>query len=162
MDDFYQQLDNANTQLGQIKSSVDSVHSAVNQINATLTAGFQRLIVLGQYANQAAWHNSKQNDTIICILEHIAKNTCELLNESVMQTALQTSMEGNLAALSEMYATVHAQAALERQRLQNLKSQVEKCCPPPVQEPPCHYEPCPAPPPLGEPPRVGGPAGSPG
>jgi hypothetical protein len=112
------------------------------------------LVTQGDYTNQALSQNAKQNDTIICILEHISKNTCELLNQSVIQTRLQTSMDKGVTALADMYATVHPDAALERERLEALKRQIEKCCPPPRHEPPCHYAPCPAPKPLGEPPDV--------
>jgi len=54
-------------------------------------------------------------------------------------------------ALEDMYETVNAGAALERERLLKLKAEVEKCCPPPVSKPPCNYAPCPTPPKLEEP-----------
>jgi hypothetical protein len=160
-DDLYNQLLAANTKLGQInttlvdvKGATDAVKSAVNQVNTTLTNGFGQLIAIGDYTNKALFQNSKQNDTIICILEHISKNTCELLNQSVIQTGLQTEMEKDIDALEDMYETVHADAALERERLQKLKKQVEECCPPERPQPPCHYMPCPTPPKLDEPPKV--------
>ena len=46
-------------------------------VNATLTNGFNQLVTLGQYTNQALYQNDQQNDTIICLLEHISKNTCD-------------------------------------------------------------------------------------
>jgi len=162
-DDLFNQLVAANNRLEQIKTdlvnvknSTDAVQVAVTQVNSTLTNGFSQLVTIGQYTNQALSQNAKQNDTIICILEHISKNTCELLNQSVIQTMLQTDMKKGVVALTDMYATVHAEAALERERLQALKKQIEECCPPPKHEPPCNYAPCPAPPPLGNPPQVGG------
>jgi hypothetical protein len=90
-DDLFNQLVAANTKLDQIRTSLVD-------INATLTTGFNNLVTLGQYTNQALHHNDQQNDTIICILEHIAKNTCELLNQSALQTALQTEMESTSTA----------------------------------------------------------------
>jgi hypothetical protein len=160
-DDLFNQLVAANNRLEAIKgelldvkAATDAVKVAVNQVNGTLTTGFGQLVTLGEYTNQALSQNAKQNDTIICILEHISKNTCELLNQSVIQTRLQAEMEKGVGALADMYATTHAAAALERERLQALKNQIEKCCPPPRHEPPCHYVPCPAPKPLGEPPDV--------
>jgi hypothetical protein len=160
-DDLFNQLVAANTRLEAIKGNLldvkaatDAVKTAVNQVNGTLNAGFSELVALGQYANQALSQNAKQNDTIICILEHISKNTCELLNQSVMQTRLQTAMEKDVDALEAMYETVNAGAALERERLQALKFQIERCCPPPQPETPCHYAPCPAPPRLADPPPI--------
>jgi hypothetical protein len=112
------------------------------------------LVTLGQYTDLALSQNAKQNDTIICILEHISKNTCELLNQSVVQTKLQTEMQTDLDALEAMYETVHADAALERERLSALKQQIEECCPPPQPEAACKYAPCPAPKPLPDPPNI--------
>ena len=160
-DDLYNQLLEANSKLSQInttlvdvKGATDAVKSAVNQVNNTLTVGFNQLEAIGDYTNKALFQNSKQNETIICILEHISKNTCELLNQSVIQTRLQTEMQKDIDALEDMYETVHADAALERARLQKLKAQIEECCPPRHPEPPCHYTPCPTPPKLEEPPKV--------
>jgi hypothetical protein len=146
-DDFFQQLQTANARLLDLTA-------AVNQVNATLTTGLGHLVTLGQYADLALSHNAKQNDTIICILEHISKNTCELLNQSVTQTKLQTEMQTDLDALEAMYETAHADAALERERLQALKKQIEECCPPPEPEAPCKYAPCPVPKPLPDPPVI--------
>ena len=161
-DDLFNQLVAANNRLEAIKGNLldvkaatDAVKTAVNQVNSTLNTGFSELVALGTYANQALSQNAKQNDTIICILEHISKNTCELLNQSVIQTRLQTEMEKDIDALAAMYETTNAGAALERERLEALKHQIERCCPPPKPEPPCHYAPCPAPPKLPDPPRVG-------
>ncbi len=146
-DDFYTQLQTINARLLDLTA-------AVNQVNATLTTGFGELVTLAQYTDLALSQNAKQNDTIICILEHISKNTCELLNQSVVQTRLQTEMEEDVDKLEAVYATTHADAALERERLRALKQQIEKCCPPPKPEPPCKYAPCPAPKPIGEPPKI--------
>lgn len=126
----------------------------MENVNTTLATGFGQLVTQGQYTNQALSQNAKQNDTIICILEHISKNTCELLNQSVIQTRLQTDIDKGESALADMFATVHPDAALERERLRALRAQVERCCPPPKPEIPCNYAKCPAPPPLGNPPTV--------
>jgi len=161
-DDLFNQLVAANNRLEAIKgelldvkAATDAVKTAVNQVNSTLTTGFTQLVALGQYTNLALSQNAKQNDTIICILEHISKNTCELLNQSVIQTRLQTEMEKDIDTLEAIYETANPAAALERERLEALKRQIERCCPPPKPEPPCHYAPCPAPPKLPDPPRVG-------
>jgi chromosome segregation ATPase len=165
-DDLFNQLKAANNRLEDIKdrlldvkSSTDLVKASVDQVNSTLNSGFSQLVSLGQYANEALWHNARQNDAIICILEHISKNTCELLNQSVIQTRLQTEMQKDIDALENMYEHVHADAALERERLLELKKQIEVCCPPPRPESPCKYAPCPAPPPLREPQRGSAPVG---
>jgi len=161
-DDLFNQLVAANNRLEDIKGdlvdvkgAVNGVTAAVNVVNTTLTNGFNQLITLGQYTNQALYQNDQQNDTIICLLEHISKNTCALLNEAALQTAAQLDMGRDIDALESMFATVNAGAALEAKRLHALKQQIEKCCPPERSVPPCSFEACPAPNPIGPPPEVG-------
>jgi hypothetical protein len=154
-DDLFNQLVAANNRLEAIKGNLVDVKGAVNDVNATLKNGFNQLVTLGQYTNQALYHNDQQNDTIICLLEHISKNTCALLNQAALQTAAQLEMECDIDALESMFATANPGAALEAKRLHALKEQVEKCCPPPKPAPPCEFAPCPAPKPIGPPPKVG-------
>jgi hypothetical protein len=163
-DDLFNQLVAANNRLEDIKGdlvdvkgAVNGVTAAVNAVNGTLTNGFNQLVTLGQYTNQALFHNDQQNDTIICLLEHISRNTCALLNQAALQTAAQLEMESDIDKLESMYATVNAGAALEAKRLHALKEQIEKCCPPEKPVPPCEFVPCPAPKPIGPPPQVGEP-----
>jgi hypothetical protein len=160
-DDLFNQLVAANNRLEDIKGdlvdvkgAVNGVTAAVNVVNATLLNGFNQLVTLGQYTNQALYQNDLQNDTIICILEHISKNTCALLNEAAIQTATQLEMERDIDTLESMFATVNAGAALEAKRLHALKEQIEKCCPPAKPAPPCEFAECPAPKPIGPPPQI--------
>jgi conjugal transfer/entry exclusion protein len=154
-DDLFNQLVAANNRLEAIKGNLVDVKGAVNDVNTTLKNGFNQLVTLGQYTNQALYQNDQQNDTIICLLEHISKNTCALVNQAALQTAAQLEMERDIGALESMFATVNAGAALEAKRLHALKEQIEKCCPPPQPVPPCEFAPCPAPKPIGPPPNVG-------
>ena len=163
VNDVYNQLLQANSNLtslinavNNVQTAVDAVQTAVTQVNSTLNNGFGELVTIGNYTNQALYQNDQQNDTIICILEHISKNTCALLNQAAIQTALQTAMAGDIAGLEQMFATVNPGAALEIERLAALKAQIEQCCPPKKAPPPCDYAPCPAPRPIGQPPQVGG------
>ena len=80
-----QNLDTTNGKLDDLKASVDAVktatdgvHSAVDQVNNTLASNLKILVALGQYTNEALFQNAQQNDTMICILEHISKNSCLL------------------------------------------------------------------------------------
>ena len=128
-------LDGVNNRLDEVKGKLDLINQSVQNLNQTLNWGFGALITIGNYTNEALSQNAKQNDTIICILEHISKNTCELLNESHTQTGLQTTIKNNTTTLAELYAATHAEAALIRQRDEALRKQIEDCCPPKVPEP---------------------------
>ena len=151
-------LDSVNTNLVTIEGKLDAINNAVNQLKTTLQWGLAQLITLGQYTNQALYHNDQQNDTMICILEHISENTCALLNEAHMQTELQKTIKHSTTVLADLYAATHGNAAVARERLEALRRQVEECCPKKVPPPPCQYVPCPKdfkrlePPPQVEPP----------
>lgn len=152
--DTNSRLDDVKVKLDAIKAATDAVKKAVDQVDNTLQWGFTQLITIGNYTNQALAQNDKQNDTMICILEHISKNTCELLDEADMQTRLQIDMDKNTSLLADLFAATHAEAALTREREEALRNQIEQCCPPRIPDPPCSYEPCDAPKPIGDPPRV--------
>jgi hypothetical protein len=124
-DDLFNQLVAANNRLEDIKGdlvdvkgAVNGVTAAVNVVNATLLNGFNQLVTLGQYTNQALYQNDQQNDTIICLLEHISKNTCDLVNQAALQTEAQLHMERDIDTLESMFATVNAGAALEAAAVQ--------------------------------------------
>ncbi len=155
-DDILNALNGANSRLDNVKAAVDNVTAAVsattaavnnsaNQITAALNAGFAQLVGLGQYTNQALYHLSQQDDTIICALEHISQNTCNLVTESHIQTALQERIADCTCKLADLYASVHAEAELQRHRLRELREEIERCCPPEKPGPACTYQPCPAP-----------------
>jgi hypothetical protein len=173
IDDVYNQLLQVNsnlvqvhTDLGQVNSNLTTgfgnVVTATNQVNTTLTTGFtavesglSQLITLGQYEDLALSHISKQDDTIICLLDKIARTLCAMLNESVAQTLLQTGILAADNNLTDMYASGHAEAALDLERRAALQAEIQQCCPPPTPPLPCKFEPCPAPDPLRDPPGGG-------
>ena len=152
VDDVYNQLVTANTNL-------QTLHNDVQTVNSTLLTGFGDLVTIGNYTNQALAHISQQDDTIICILEKISNNTCAILNEAHAQTELQTTIAAGVSSLVDMYETVNPGAALERERLAKLQAEIEACCPPPQEPPPCSYTPCPEVGRLEPPPKVTPPKG---
>ncbi len=148
-------LDDIKSKLDDLKASVDAVRAEVQKVENLLLWGFNQLITLGQYTNVALFHNDQQNDTMICILEHISQNTCGILNEAHTQTGLQTSMRNSAQKLADLYAAAHAEAEITREREEALRKQIEECCPPKPPEPACKYEPCPVPEPMRQrPPKV--------
>lgn len=170
-----QNLQQIHTDLGDLNNTTDAVRNSVDQVAAccgetnqrltrvidTLNTGFtnisqgiQALITLQRYANDALANNAQQNHTIICNLEKISEQTCNLLTEAHTQTGLQTSIEGSTATLQELYKSTHPDSALELERQDRLRKQIEECCPPEEPEPACTYEPCEDPPRLPNPPNV--------
>jgi molybdenum cofactor biosynthesis enzyme MoaA len=162
--DVFDQLVAVNTNLVNLHNDIvaeigatQAVQQAVIQVDSTLVTGFtvlaQDMAVIAQLEEQEIQllaHLSHQTDTEICELEHISRNTCSLLNESHEQTRLLGLSATAMSALEQMYETVHADAALTRSRLEALQARIQECCPPPVEDPPCRFEPCPSPKPIDE------------
>ena len=101
---------------GKDEYDIEAGLKAVQDANTTLNWGFGQLITIGNYTNQALAQNAAQNDTMICILEHISKNTCLLLNEAHEQTGLQRGIQESTKLVADLYAATHAEAALTRPR----------------------------------------------
>jgi hypothetical protein len=146
--DFYQQLKQANDKL----SDLAPLRADVEQLSTIVSSSLNQLVALTSYIDQALYQNALQNATIICILEKISKQTCELLNQACLETALQTRIQKNSAAMADILAVTHPEAALMREREQALRSELEKCCPPAPPKPCCQYEPCKEPPQIDPPP----------
>ena len=138
-------LDNAIGQLQQVNARLQDLRAVVASGLASLSAGMAGLQQRHDVTNNLLLLHAHQFETMICILEKIARNTCAIQNESHIQTALQTSIEKSAAAESHMFATVHAEAALELAREQEQKAAIDRCCPPKPEPPPCVDQPCPAP-----------------
>lgn len=147
-DDFFQQLKQVNDKL----SDLAPLRADVEQLTSIVSANLSQLATLNTYIAQALYQNALRNATIICDLEKISKQTCELLNQACLQTALQTQIQKNTGVIADIVAAAHPEAALIREREQALRSDLEKCCPPPPPKPCCEYEPCKAPPQIGPPP----------
>src|SRR5437773_12379176 len=100
INDVFNQLVAANGKLDQLDTDVVATRNSVDAVNATVAGGFVA-VVQGLQAIVAQQHQtvvllqhvSAQDDTIICALEHISRNTCELLNEAVKHTHLLASIE---------------------------------------------------------------------
>ncbi len=161
--DVFNEIHNVNVNLNTVQGELTGLTTAVanlqaadqagfNELNNTLRTGFtslsqglSALVQQGNFVAATLAYQSQQNDTIICILEHIAKNTCSLLNEAASQTRLQTAMARDLHDTAEIFRTVNPAAALALARQLALEHEIAVCCPPAAPSPPCSYEPCPLP-----------------
>jgi hypothetical protein len=135
-------LQTVNTSVQAVNTSVQAVDADINGITTAIQTGFSQLYTIANYTNQLLQYEIQQNDTMVCYLEKITRQTCALLNEAALQTAAQQAMRADLDDLKQLYELANPAAAVEQARLEALKAQVEKCCPPPVPTPPCKFEPC--------------------
>lgn len=159
-------LQTVNTSVQGVNTSVQAVDADINGITTAIQTGFSELdslvnytdqlvlyeIEQNKYTDQLLVYQIEQNDTMICYLAKIALQTCALLNEAARQTAAQEAMRRDLADLTQLYQLANPAAAVEQHRLEELKAQIERCCPPPRPEPPCKFEKCDQPRELPKPP----------
>lgn len=110
-----------------------------------------RIMVELQAANNASLVQiSGQLDTALCILEHISRNTCTLVNETHMHGHMHTGAKLVGEAMLGLYKASHPEAALAYEQLEQMRCKMHECCPPknePPEPPVCVYEPCPRNPP---------------
>jgi hypothetical protein len=139
-------LDTLNTTSQAIKTDDDQL------LNVTGT-DLGELVTASTYTNQALYQNALQNATIICLLEQISKNTCDLVNLATVQTRLQESIEKNTMRMAGILAATHPEAAFSLEREQALRRDIEKCCPPEPTPPACKQKPCQAPKQIDPPPQ---------
>ena len=130
-------LDTVNNHLATIEGKLDVIDTDVKVVQQLLLWGFNQLITLNHYTNQALFHNNRQNDTMICQLQQIAVNTCCICNEAHAQTPLQEAIKAASRQLADLYAATHGDAAITLEREADLRRQIEACCPPEPPPPAC-------------------------
>jgi hypothetical protein len=124
---------------------LEEVRQLVNDGFAAMAAGFASVNARQDITNILLRLQIEQNKTMICIMEYISRNSCELLNHSERQTAFQEKIAGYIFAVRHMFATSNPEAALTFDREEEQRQRIEECCPPEPEELPCTYESCPKP-----------------
>jgi hypothetical protein len=78
-----------------------------------------------------------------CLLDKIARILCLIANETHKQARQITAIGEAITSLLEMYKAVHPEAALQVEKFERLRAEMNKCCPP-EQKPDdiCDYVPC--------------------
>src|ERR1700733_11337445 len=125
LNDAYNQLVQANSQLTTLHNDLQQINTSVQAGTAATESGFAGLDQLVQYTNRLLAYEIEQNDTIICNLTKIAQQTCELLNQSVLQTAAQQAMRADLDDMRQLYELANHAAAVEHHRLEALNRKIE-------------------------------------
>ncbi len=152
--DVFNQLVLANGKLEQVEINT----SLVTHLNASINQGFNDTVnvlnAISQINIEAVkllYHQTKQADAMICALENISKNTCEILTQVTIQTELQQHLGDDIKVLRYIAESAHPEAELERKRHAELQADIELCCPPDEPKPACRYKACDRPGTLDEP-----------
>jgi hypothetical protein len=121
---------------------LDTVNQSVNNTGGAITARLTTLVQGQALENQLTYHLTLQGETIICALEHISKNTCELVNLTTEELESLRKIQERVRVSCEVLRIANADAALEVDRNDEIYRKMEKCCPDKPEDPPCHYKPC--------------------
>ncbi|HET9957484.1 MAG TPA: hypothetical protein VFQ61_23455 [Polyangiaceae bacterium] len=137
------------TTAGLIKGDTADIKTRLDNIRATLQAGFTGL-GLGLFAcleqlkkgNSLLELNAAQNETIICWLGKLADLECRQLRvaEHMLETTRAIALDARKVA--QITEHVHADAALTVAHENRLEERIRQCCDAPPKDPgPC-FEPC--------------------
>lgn len=150
IDDVFNELQSVNANLHAVEAEL----TQTNQILTRTEGDVSAIKTLAEYSAVASSHLSKQSDTIICILEKISHNTCDIVNEEHQQTGFQKSIDKHASRLLHIYESVHGSEAIAAHRIHEMEEALLACCPPKPEHPPCTYGPCDKPAPLQDPPTI--------
>lgn len=128
----------------------DQTLTVLGDTHTTLQQGFKSVLQsLGQIQqNQAVQsqlllHQTKQNETMICALEAISRNTCTLVNLATADAPKQSRIAQASDDLVHLTQSAHPDAALDLSRHREHEQVLARCCGPRERpDPPCAYEPC--------------------
>lgn len=152
--DVFNQLVLVNGKLSQVEVNTSLMANLNTSINMGFAATVGRLDTLALIEAETAkliFHLTAQNETIICMLEQISRNTCAMLNEMAAQTEFQKQMARDIAIIGYVAQAANPAAMLDYAHHKELEAKLERCCPPPTRDPACKYAPCAKPEPVKEP-----------
>ncbi len=150
--DIFNELIKLGDKLDTLNATSQAIKADDDQLLNVVGTDLGELIAADAYTNQALYQNALQNATIICLLEQISKNTCDLVNLATVQTRLQESIEKNTMRMAAVLSATHPEAALALEREEALRRDLEKCCPPEPSPPACKQKACPVPKQIDPPP----------
>jgi hypothetical protein len=144
--------DQINAKLDQINNNTASTVAVGNGIRndlqrccADLSSGLFAIWELQKVTNSTLDHHSKQNDTVICLLENTNELLCGMTRKLTRQVDLSEQLLKSLKRVEGIAERVNPAAAGDFDRLTELQDQIRACCPPEEVEPEPCPEPCPRP-----------------
>jgi hypothetical protein len=150
--DIFNELVKLGDKLDTLNATSQAIKTDDDQLLSLVGTDLGEVIAADTYTNQALYQNALQNATIICLLEQISKNTCDLVNLATVQARLQESIEKNTMRMAAILSATHPEAALALEREEALRRDLEKCCPPEPSPPACKQKPCASPKQIDPPP----------
>jgi hypothetical protein len=152
LDDIKTNTLNTSNNTSTVINQLTQLNSAVVQVNSTAQLGFTNLaqglgllIQLEMQSNDLLASNDKQNQTIICWLDHIAHVLCDIKHNTDTELKVQKNISATLTDLDDVFDLVHAREAMEVRNQRQVEKRLEECCGKPDPEPPPCFQNCEAP-----------------
>jgi hypothetical protein len=146
MPSIQQTADQINAKLDQINNNTAATVAVGNGIRSDLHAGFSVLSTglfaiweLQKVANSFLEHHTKQNDTIICLLENTNELLCGVTRKLTRQLDLGEGQLKSVKRLEGIAERTEAEAAGDFDRMADVQKSILQCCPADEVKP----EPCP-------------------
>jgi hypothetical protein len=141
-----------NAKLDQINNNTAATVAVGNGIRNDLQEGFASLSTglfaiweLQKVANSLLDHQTRQNDTIICLLKNSNELLCGITRKLTRQLDMSEGLLTSVRRLEGIAERSEAEAAGDFDRMAEMQKSLLQCCPPePVEAEPCPED-CPAP-----------------
>lgn len=138
--------DQINAKLDQINQNTADTNTKLDGLDAHLQAGVAELAngllaiwEIQKVTNSILEHHSKQNGTIICLLENTTELLCGMTRKLTRQLDLSERLLESVERVEGIVERVEPGAAGDFDRLAELHDHIRECCPPDEVKP----EPCP-------------------
>jgi hypothetical protein len=128
--------------IDDVFQEIQKVNTHLQEIEGTLNSALPALVTNSAYVTHALAFFMKQNEAILCNLSHISQNTCGTWNEAATQTRLQMQIAGAVERIKDLLNSAHGTEAINLDRLEHMRKQLEECCPTHSPPPPCANQPC--------------------
>jgi hypothetical protein len=131
--------------LAQVNTNLDDLDTHLQAGVAELSSGLFALWELQKATNSILDHQSKQNDTIICLLNNATELLCGVTRKLTQELDFSDRQLLSLKRTEGIAERVHAAAAGDFDRDADVEAKILECCPPEEPEPEPCPEPCPVP-----------------
>jgi hypothetical protein len=140
-DEINAKLDQINQNTASTVTKIETLDGHVQAGVAQLSAGLFAIWELQKVTNSILEHHSRQNDTVICLLENTNELLCGITRKLTRQLDVGERQLTSLRRVEGIAERVHGAAAGDYDRAAELEAKILECCPPEEPEP----EPCPDP-----------------
>jgi len=131
--------------LGLVNTKLDTLDTHLQAGITEISNGLFAIWELQKVTNVILDHHSKQNDTIICLLENTNDLLCGMTRKMTRQLDLSAQLLKSQKRVEGIVERAAPAAAGDFDRLANLQEQILECCPPEEPEPEPCPDPCPKP-----------------